>query len=126
VSVSIKKIPGVESVNVSLKQGLVSIAFKPGNTVTLQQVRKAIKDDAFTPKDARVVVVGQLTNANGKLEFKVSGTSEMFPVSPTAHTSLDKKVGQQLSITGLISTPSNRSESGSLEITQASAPSAAH
>jgi hypothetical protein len=113
-------------VNVSLKQGLVSIAFKPGNTVTLQQVRKAIKDDAFTPKDARVIVVGLLMNANGKFEFKVSGTSEMFPVSPTAHTSLDKKVGQRLSITGLISAPSNRNESGSLEITQVSAPPSAH
>lgn len=109
--------------NVSLKEGLVTIALDPGNTVTLQQVRKAIKDDAFTPKDARVAVVGQLTNANGKLEFKVSGTNEIFPVSPTAHASWGRKVGEELSITGLISTPAKGSGSGSLEITQASTPS---
>ncbi len=109
--------------NVSLKQGLVSITLTPGNTVTLQQVRKAILDDAFTPKDALVVVLGQLTNANGKLEFKVSGTNEMYPVSPTAHASWDKKTGEQLLVTGLISAPANRDGSGSLEITEASAPS---
>ena len=112
--------------NVSLKQGLVSIALNPGNTVTLEQVRKAIEDDAFKPKDARVVVVGQLTNANGKLEFKVSRTNETFPVSPTAHASWDKKVGQELSVTGIISTPASRNESGMLEITQVSAPPGAN
>lgn len=123
MSVSIKKIPGVSSVNVSLKRGLVSISLNPGNAVTLQQVRKAIEDDAFKPKDARVVVLGELATANGKLEFKVSGTNEMFPVSPTAHASWGKKAGEELSITGLISTPAKGSESGTLEITQASTPS---
>ena len=108
--------------NVSLKEGLVAIALNTGNTVTLDQVRKAIKDDAFTPKDARVVVVGQLTNANGKLEFKVSGTNEMFPVLPSAQALWGKKAGEELSITGLISTPAKGSESGTLEITQAFTP----
>lgn len=109
--------------NVSLKQGLVSISLSPGNTVTLQQVRKAIEDDAFKPNDARVVVVGQLMTANGRLEFKVSDTKEIFPVSSTAHAQWAKKTGQELSITGLISTPKNRNESGTLEITQATSPS---
>lgn len=109
--------------NVSLKQGLVSIALMHGNTITLQQVRKAIEDDAFKPKDARVVVLGELTTTNGKLEFKVSGTTETFPVSSTAHAQWNKKTGQQLSVTGLISTPANGSGSGTLEITQASTPS---
>lgn len=112
--------------NVSLKTGLVSITLKPGNTATLQQVRTAIADDAFTPKDARVVVLGELTTANGRLEFKVSGTKEIFPVSSTAHAQLDKKVGQQLSATGLVSAPASRNGSGTFEITAASIPSAVH
>ena len=111
--------------NVSLKQGLVSITLTPGNTVSLQQVRKAILDDAFKPKDARVVVAGQLTHANGKLQLKVSGTNEMFPVSSTGHGSWDKKTGEQLLVTGLISASANQDGSGNLEITEASAPSGA-
>ena len=108
--------------NVSLKQGLVSITLKPGNTVTLQQVSKAIEDDAFKPKDARVVVVGEFTNAERRLGFKVSGTNEIFPVSPAAHTSWEKNTGQQLLVTGVISAPANRNESGTLAITQTSKP----
>ena len=118
MSVSIKKIPGVESVNVSLKQGLVSITLKPGNTITLTQVRKAIKDDAFTPKEARVVAVGELAAANGRLRFKVAGTNEVFPVEPAPHALWQKQTGKPLLVNGIISEPTNRSDNtGILQIT---------
>lgn len=112
--------------NVSLKQGLVSIALKPGNTVSLQQVRKAIENDAFTPKGARVVVAGELRTVSGSLEFMVSGTNETYPVASTAHASWDKQIGKQALVTGLISAPSNQNGSGTLEITEASTASAVH
>ncbi|PYV15801.1 MAG: hypothetical protein DMG21_13940 [Acidobacteria bacterium] len=41
VSVAIKKIPGVENVNVSLNKGPASIAPAAGNTVKMEQMRKA-------------------------------------------------------------------------------------
>jgi copper chaperone CopZ len=118
--VSIRKIPGVESVNVSLKTGLVSITLKPGNTVRVEQVRKAILDDAFAPKDARVVVVGDLVSQDGKLQFKVAGTNEVFPVESTPHASWQKQSGKPLLVNGLISEPANRSGIGTLQITSAS------
>ncbi|HVB57154.1 MAG TPA: heavy metal-associated domain-containing protein [Candidatus Acidoferrales bacterium] len=117
MSVSIKKIPGVESVNVSLKHGLVSITLKPGNTVTLTQVRKAIKDDAFAPKEARVVGVGELAAADGRLRFKVAGTNEVFPVESTPHALWRKQTGKSLLVNGIISDPTNRSDTGILQIT---------
>lgn len=120
MSVSINKIPGVESVNVSLKQGLVSIALKPGNTVTLEQVRKAIKDDAFTPKEARVVAVGELIPAGSGIRFKVAGTNEVFPVESTPHASWQKQTGNPLLVNGLISEPADRAAIGTLQITGAS------
>jgi len=66
VSVPVKKIPGVETVNVSLNKGLVSINLAPGNKVTMAQIRKAILDDAFTPKDAKVVAEGILVPKTGR------------------------------------------------------------
>lgn len=114
MSVSIQKIPGVESVHVSINRGLVTVTLKPGNTVTMEQIRKAILNDAFTPKEARVVAVGQLVSQNGKLQFKVAGANDVFPVAPTPHKSWQKQVGQTVTVSGLIST------SGSLQITSAS------
>ncbi len=106
--------------DVSLKQGLARIRLKPGNTVTLAQVRKAIENNAFAPKEARVVVVGDLLSSNGKLQFKVSGTDEVFPVAPTSHAFWEKQPGRTLRVTGLISAPASRTDPGTLQITEAS------
>lgn len=88
MSVSIKKLPGVESVHVFLKRGLVDIKLKPGNTIRIEQIRKAIENNAFTPKSANVVVVGKVVSQSGKLHFNVAGTNEMFPLATTAHKSM--------------------------------------
>ncbi|MDE3180969.1 MAG: hypothetical protein KGM47_15085 [Acidobacteriota bacterium] len=116
MSVSIGNISGVESVHVLLNRGLVDVKLKPGNMVKSEQIRKAIKDDAFTPKDARVVVIGQLASQAGKLQFKVAGTNEIFPVASTPHKSWQSQVGRELTVDGLIST------TGTLQITSVSRP----
>ena len=103
--------------NVSLKNGLVSIKLAPGNTVRMEQIRKAILDDAFTPKDAQVVAVGQLVSQGGKFLFKVARTNETFPVLSTLHTSSQKEVGRKLTINGLIAAPGKAVEGGTLQIT---------
>lgn len=116
MSVSIGKIAGVESVHVFLNKGLVDIKLKPGNTVRIEQIRKAIENDAFTPKDARVVAVGQIISQGGKLQFKLARTNETFPLSRTPHKSWQSQVGRELTVDGLISTI------GTLQITSVSRP----
>lgn len=109
--------------NVSLKTGLVSITLEPGNTVRVEQIRKAILDDAFTPKDARVAVVGDLVSQGGKLQFKVAGTNELFPVAaPThmPHMPWQNEAGQAVLATGLISVPAKGSAGGTLQIVSVS------
>lgn len=117
MSVSVKKIAGVESVHVYLNKGLVDITLKPGNTVKLAQLRKAIRDDAFTPKQARVTVIGKLFHEGGRLEFKVAGTNEEFPVRSTTQKSWQTQVGRELTVKGLISAPVNHEGPGVLQIT---------
>ena len=114
MSVSIQKIPGVESVNVGINRGLVTVTLKPGNTVTMEQIRKAILNDAFTPKEAHIVAVGQLVSQNGKLQFRVAGTNETFPVASTPQQSWQPQVSQTVTVNGLISA------SGTLLITSVS------
>ena len=121
MSVSIKKIAGVESVNVSLKNGLVSIKLAPGNTVRMEQIRKAILDDAFTLKDAKVVAVGELVPQSGKLEFMVTGTNETFPVASTQHQPWQKYVGRDVMVNGLLAAPAKGTKGGTLQITSVSA-----
>ena len=118
MSVATKKIAGVESAKVSLNEGKATIQLKPVNAVRLEQVRKAVKEQGFTPRDAKVVAVGDLTLSGGKLQFRVSGSNEVFEVMPTPHLALEKQIGNNLTVTGLISAPADRKGPGTIQITQ--------
>ena len=78
MSVAIQKVDGVESVQVSLKEGRAKVQLKPGNTVRLSTLREQIEKNGFTPKEASVVAEGELTTVKGRLRFTVSGTAEAF------------------------------------------------
>jgi len=70
----IRKVPGVESVEVSLNKGTATVKLKPGNTVKPSDLWETVRNNGFTPKETLVVVRGAFL---GK-KFKVSGTNQEF------------------------------------------------
>ena len=46
---NLKKLPGVEKVDVSLDKKVARIEMTPGQTADMQAIRKAITDAGFTP-----------------------------------------------------------------------------
>jgi len=77
VSVAIHKLDGVESVDVSLKKGTADIRFKPGNKISLPQLRKVIRDTGYPTKDAEVQARGQVVESNGALTFDLLNGSTL-------------------------------------------------
>lgn len=71
--VAVKKLEGVEQVDVSLNIGLAVITFAPDNRVTVEQVREAIRKNGFTPKEAEVRLAGRVSETGGKLILQVPG-----------------------------------------------------
>ena len=61
-----QKIAGVQSVKVSLNDGLTILDLKPDNTVTLAKLRQVIKDNGFVPKEAQIVARGSTAVADGR------------------------------------------------------------
>ena len=53
-----RKVPGVTAIRVSLNEGLMVLDFKPGNTVTLGQLRTILKNSGFVSREARLEAVG--------------------------------------------------------------------
>jgi copper chaperone CopZ len=92
VSVAVKKIDGVQSVNVSLKNGLVTIELAVGNHLTLPELRRVITSNGFSPKEATVVVDGALDTASGTPSFRMDGTNETFTLArmPSASAAFDE------------------------------------
>ena len=104
---ALRKIPGVETVDVSLNKGLASVKLKPGNTVTAEQFWEAVKRNGFTPKDTRVVVRGDVASSAGKLQLKVAGTGRTYELvaSPSVLEDAKRLAGKTISIEGTL-TPS--------------------
>jgi copper chaperone CopZ len=94
VSVALKSINGVDSVDVSLNKGLADVALKPGNKVTMQQLQHGISKNGFTTKQSSVTVIGTLLLENGKLKLRVSGTNETYALTP--QTSQDGTEANQM------------------------------
>ena len=76
--VAMQKVPGVVSVRVSLNEGLTVLDLKPGNDVTLTNLRQVIRNNGFVTKEAQVVAVGAVSTAGGAVVFEVSGSRERF------------------------------------------------
>jgi copper chaperone CopZ len=107
VDVALKKVAGVESVEVSLNKGLATVKLKPSNTVSVPQLWELIHKNGYTPKATVVSVRGELTNVSGSLQLKVSGTKDTLPLTAdpknaTAYNEAPKKLGQTVIVQGVM------------------------
>ena len=75
-----QKVKGVETVRVSLNDGLTILDFTPANTVKLNDLRQIIKNNGFVSKEAHVIVRGRAKDVTGGTVFETSGTGETFAV----------------------------------------------
>ena len=66
MSVAIRKLDGVESVDVSLEKASADIRLKPGNAITLPQLRRVIRQSGYPTKEAHVEARGTIVDRNGK------------------------------------------------------------
>jgi copper chaperone CopZ len=67
-----RKVEGVQDVQVSLKEGLTTLELRADNKVTLAQLRTVIKNNGFVSKEATVTARGTVAGDT----FEVRGTGE--------------------------------------------------
>src|SRR5437763_6172486 len=106
-----KKIPGVMNVEVSLKEGKSVVQLEPGNSAHLDQFIEKIRDNGFTPKEARVSARGELLSTGGKLQLKVLGindTYELLPGPQVNTAELRKNLGKVLLVEGVVPAPKDK------------------
>ena len=106
VNVAINKLPGVESVNVSLNQARATVKLKPANTLSVGDFWQLLRDKGYTPKSTTVSVRGDLEELKpGSLQLKVSETNDVFTLAPDpkngiAWSTATAKVGQRAIVRG--------------------------
>jgi copper chaperone CopZ len=104
VRVSLKSVPGVDTVNVSLEKGLASVTLKPGNAATLKQLGDAIAKNGFTMKQSEATVNGRVVQVAGKMKFEISGSKELLELVPDANASpvTPALIGKNVEVAGTI------------------------
>jgi hypothetical protein len=104
VRVSLKSVPGVDAVDVSLEKGLAVIKMKPGNTATLKQLQEAITKNGFTMKQSNATIAGQVVIENGKTQLKISGSNDVLNLLPENQTAPDANAmnGKSVVVQGVI------------------------
>lgn len=103
MSVTIKRIPGVESVTTSLNKGRATIQLKPGNSVGLEQILERVRNNGFTPREARVTALGEVIYLGGKLQLKIADQNyEIETQAVGTSEELMERAGATLLVEGVI------------------------
>jgi len=103
IHVSMKGIRGVQTVDVDLNTGLVSIKLAAGNAAALRQFNEAVEKNGFTHKDANVIVRGTLSGTVSAPFLEVSGTKDRFALGAiTTATDLTALLGKTVTVTGTL------------------------
>jgi copper chaperone CopZ len=107
VDVALKKVPGVDSVEVSLNKGLATVRLKPGNAVSVPQFWQLLHEKGYTPKATAISVRGEVAGTQGHLQLKVTGTKDTLilaadPKNPGAYSDASKKLGRSVIVQGVM------------------------
>ena len=101
IHVSMKGISGVNTVDVDLNTGLVTIKLLEGNTATMRQFNQAVEKNGFTHKDAEVVVKGKVTGTASAPFLEVSGTQDRYALTG-AGADVASLIGKTVSVSGVL------------------------
>ena len=103
IHVSMKGIQGVNTVDVDLNTGLVSIKLAPGNNAAMRQFNEAVEKNGFTHKDANVIVRGQLSGSAQAPYLDVTGTKDRYGLTPLASgTDISGLIGKTVLVDGVV------------------------
>jgi copper chaperone CopZ len=103
IHVSMKGIQGVNTVDVDLNTGLVSIKLTSGNSAAMRQFNEAVEKNGFTHKDANVIVRGKLSGSAQAPFLEVSGTTDRYALKPIADgTDISGLLGKTVVVDGVL------------------------
>lgn len=98
----IQNMDGVQSATVSLNEGLLVADLKESNQLTLKEIREAVENSGFQPKEAIITVAGKVTQGDDGAYVLETASQEHFVLTAEDKSVSDKisEAGQQYVITG--------------------------
>lgn len=118
--VAVEKLDGVERAEVSLNDGIVRVAFRSGNRVTLARLRKAIRDQGFSPKEATVTVSARVERIDDGFRAIVGSTDVSYALltEPEIAGQLARSVGRTVILEGTVPQDADDVTPDNLQVTR--------
>lgn len=85
----LKRIEGVEGVQVHMKQGMTEVASNPDKAPDLAAIRKAVKEAGFTLREIRLTVTGSVVREDEAWVLRSSGDETRFLLYDAEHAQED-------------------------------------
>ncbi len=85
----LKRVDGVEGVQVHMKQGITEVASNPEKAPSLTAIRKAVKDAGFTLREIRLTVTGSIVREDEAWVLQSSGDETRFFLFDAEHAEED-------------------------------------
>lgn len=76
----LKKVEGVEKLEIQVDQGTANLTVKKGKALSIEAVEKAVKDGGFTPREIALTVTGRLAERGGRTVLTIPDSEEVFLV----------------------------------------------
>ena len=113
MSAAVKKLDGVESVDVAVGDKKATIKCRPNSKTTLEQIRQAIAAAGFTPGDAEAQIVGKVIERDGKATIQVTGSDATYSLVGAA-AALNPLVGKTATVTARV--PESKDKMSALQV----------
>jgi len=102
VRVAVEKVDGVTSADVSLNDGEVVVSLREENDVRLDSLRRIIRDQGFTPREADIRARGVVERRDGRLLFRTPEGQVVLEVAgePESMAAVEGHLGEFLVVRG--------------------------
>jgi hypothetical protein len=120
--VAVTKLDGVETADVSLNEGRVHIEFARQNAVTVGQLRRTIRDQGFSPKDATLTLSANIVIRDGVILAVVPGSEASYTLTAEGEvrTRLTNAAGTTVTVQGHVGADEGEETPTRLEVTHLS------
>ena len=112
VNVALTKVVGVDTVEVSLTRALATVKLKQGNSVSLAQLLRLIREKGYTIPGASIVVSGLPGKSADRWVLRVPTSGERIelagdPQHPSAYSALSRYADQTVTLRGKMTLAKN-------------------
>ena len=117
--VAVEKLDGVDNAEVSLNDGRVSVQFAPQNRVTIAALRRVIRHQGFTPREAKLTLSARIEIRGGALMAIVPGSGVAYTVTAEGevHGQLSSNTGSTMVLEGEVAIDEDELTPERIEVT---------